>query len=435
MNAAIDYDVIIVGGRPAGSTLAARLGMAGLRVLLLERAQMPALPGASCPIIYASTMALLDDIGADEAEYARGTPRIRRMVNAGAELRGAIWLPMVLGRDYGYAIDRARFDFALWQHALSFPTVTGRLGFSLTDLVCEDGRVVGIVGGEAGQPRETIRARLVIGADGRFSTVARKAGAAQRDTHIENPTSIYYAYWRGAPPYDDQGAAAVAWSPGTGFGFLMMDSADDTVVVAVEGQSALIDPPAGKVEAWYLDLLRSYPVIWERLQHAEMITDVRGMKQIGNLYRQPGGSGWALVGDAYHQKDPIDGQGIYDAVFTAKVLAEVVTAYVTGELTWDEALAQYDETARQETYPMYRSTLQRVQTSLYNESPDWFNRLAVTTWGRWLFEDRLMLEQMGLMLTRQIRPSEMMTAPLVVGALLRGPLRDLSQFLQRQIDK
>ena len=51
-----DYDVIVVGGRPAGATLAARLGRQGLRVLLLERATFPSAPAASCPVIYPATI-------------------------------------------------------------------------------------------------------------------------------------------------------------------------------------------------------------------------------------------------------------------------------------------------------------------------------------------------------------------------------------------
>ncbi len=429
-----EYDVVIVGGRPAGSTLAARLGMAGLRVLMLERAQMPALPGASCPIIYASTMDMLDEIGADEGAYARGTPKIRRMVNAGEAIKGEIAIPMRNGRDYGYAIDRARFDFALWENALRYPTVEGRLGWSAADLILENGRVTGVIASAPGQPRQEIRSKVVVGADGRFSLVARKMGAAQRDEHTDFPTSIYYAYWKNAPPYDENGAAAVAWGDGTGFGFLMMDSADDTVVVAVEGQSEIIDPPPGQVDAWYEELIARYPITAERMRHAERITDVRGMKNIGNLYRQPGGSGWALVGDAYHQKDPLDGQGIYDAVFTAKALARELAAYFAGEQDWETTLRRYDSAARSETYPMYQSTLQRVQVSLYDSSPEWLKWAAANSFGRWLFEDRLIREQMGLMLTRQIAPRDAMSMPLVVGALLRGPLRDLSRFLDRQLE-
>src|SRR3954447_18397958 len=99
--AAADFDVIIVGGRPAGATLAARLGQAGQRVLLLERATFPSVPAASCPVIYAGTMALLDEIGADEADYAQGTPRLRRWVTeVRDDYRTFNLIPAQQGRDY-----------------------------------------------------------------------------------------------------------------------------------------------------------------------------------------------------------------------------------------------------------------------------------------------------------------------------------------------
>ena len=107
----MNYDVIVVGGRLAGSTLAARLGKFGYSVLLLERGTLPSLPAVSSPIIYASTMTLLDEIGAKESEYARDTPKIRRMAQVFSEgVQMAITLPEIEGRDYAYGVDRARFD-------------------------------------------------------------------------------------------------------------------------------------------------------------------------------------------------------------------------------------------------------------------------------------------------------------------------------------
>jgi flavin-dependent dehydrogenase len=429
----LHYDIIIVGGRPAGSTLAARLGQQGLRVLLLERAKMPSLPGASCPIIYASTMEMLDEIGANEAEYARNTPKIRRLINITGEMRADIDIPMAYGRNYAYAIDRARFDGALWEHALSFPTVDGRDTYSMIDLVWDGLQVVGIVGQTAGGTRETITADLVVGADGRFSTVARAVKAGERDHDLDFPTTLYYAYWKNVPPFDDKGAAAIAYGEGEGYGFLIMDSADDTIALAVEGQSEKLVAAPGQVEAFYLDLLRNHPFLWQRLENAERITEVRGMKRIGNLYREPGGLGWALVGDAYHQKDPIDGQGIFDAVYTAKLLAQAIGDWKAGRILWGEALVWYDERARAQTYPMYRATIERVRNSLYPRTPKWFNEFSGRTWLRWLLQDPLYQEQIGMMLTRQISPDEMLSPPIFIGAILRGPLRDLSRFLEKQI--
>lgn len=428
-----DYDVIIVGGRPAGSTLAARLGMVGLRVLLLERSTMPSLPGASSPIIYASTMSLLDEIGADEADYARNTPKIRRMVNLSPTLNFELLIPLAYGRDYGYAIDRARFDDALWRNAARLPSVTAWDGFSVIDLLWEEGRVVGIVGQGADKTKREISADLVVGADGRFSLVARKAEAQTFDEHTDNPTSLLYAYWRGAQPTDGT-PAAMAYGEGSGYGLLIMDSADDTLCVCVEGRADLLESD-GDAKAHYLEMLRSAPPLWERLANAEMTTNVRGMKKVGNLYRQPGGAGWALVGDAYHQKDPIDGQGIYDAVYTAKLLSQAIVKTRDGEMGWNAALTWYDSATRAETYAMYQSTLQRVRSSLYADIPDWAARLLNTSLLRWLMQDRVVQEQLGMMLVRKVAPDRAMTAPLVAGAILRGPLRDLSKRLGEEIER
>ncbi|HEX9371790.1 MAG TPA: NAD(P)/FAD-dependent oxidoreductase, partial [Roseiflexaceae bacterium] len=188
------YDVIIVGGRPAGATLAARLGQAGLRVLLLERATFPSAPAASCPAIYPSTLRLLDEIGADEAEYARSTPKIRRIVSEiRDDFRVTIRIPAVYGRDYLYAIDRARFDAELWRTAARSPGVTARAGFAVADLLREGERVAGVRGRSPGGPEERFTAGCVVGADGRFSLVARKVGARSYDERADLPTAIYYA--------------------------------------------------------------------------------------------------------------------------------------------------------------------------------------------------------------------------------------------------
>lgn len=414
-----DYDVIIVGGRPAGSTLAARLGQAGLRVLLLERAAMPSLPGASSPIIYASTMRLLDEIGADEAEYARATPKIRRMLNATPGMQTEMRIPLLDGRDYAYAIDRARFDAALWANALRH--AEGRQGVGVTDVLWANQRVVGVVT-SAG---EAITADVVVGADGRFSTIARKVGAAERNVHEEHPTSIYYAYWHGARAFDEP--TALAFGQEFGIGYLVMDSADNTTVIAVEGRAELLDPEPGQVDAFYERLIRKHPFLAEIVANAERITATRGMRRIGNLYRQPGGAGWALVGDAYHQKDPIDGQGIYDAVLTAKLLAKAILDWRRGASLWGEAVAAYDAAARRATYPMYNSTLARARGSFYDQTPAW----ALTPM-RWLLQDPLTMERFGMMLTRQIDADRVMTPTLMIGALLRGPLRDLSRFLDKE---
>src|SRR4051794_32326070 len=269
------YDTIIVGGRPAGATLAARLGQAGLRVLLLERAMLPSTPAASCPAIYPATMHMLDEIGADEAAYARGTPRLHHMVSEiRDDFRVLIPMPALFGRDYLYAIDRARFDEALWHTAARCPSVDARQGFAVTDVLRTGEHVTGVVGRQTGGVEQRFTADCVVGADGRFSLIARKVGARSYDQRADLPTTIYYAYWRNVAPYDDRGPLIISYGSGRGYGYLLMDSADGMTCVAVEGRSDALELGDEKGAAPYMRLLRSHPRIWRRLANAEQIGEV-----------------------------------------------------------------------------------------------------------------------------------------------------------------
>src|SRR5262245_10137622 len=420
------YDVIVVGGRPAGATLAARLGLLGLRVLLLERDMFPSAPAASCPVIYPSTMHLLDEIGADEADYARDTPRLREInTQIRDDFRTIIPVPDLFGRDYAYAIDRARFDDALWRTAARQPGVTAIQGIVVTDLLRANGRVSG-VRARAGGAELSWTADCVVGADGRFSLVARKVGARDLDRRDDLPTSIYYAYWRHVAPYGD-GPTIHIFGAGRGIGYLLMDSANGTTCMAVGGRAALFEGderPAYR----YARLLREQPHVWRRLAHAEQATEVRGMRNTGNLYREAGGPGWALVGDALHQKDPLDGQGIYDAVFTAKALAEAIGAWKLAGASWEQALEGYATAVRAETYPMYEVTLERVRLELYTPRPDW----AYKTWVRWVSTDAEYQRRFGLLLARAIDPKRWFPTSAFLGALVRGALGDLGRLLTQQ---
>lgn len=427
------YDVIIVGGRVAGSSLAAYLGQAGVRVLLLERAEFPQEHPASSPLIQPVTMAMLDEIGADESAYARGTSKVRQIVLSDGDLELAMPIPEIEGRQYAYSVERGRFDHALWDNALRYDTVDGHMGFAVTNLLWDDiGKtVIGVEGKPRGsRDKQRFLAKVVVGADGRFSTVARKVDAGQHDEHEDYPTSIYYAYWRGVQPYDEADSSVVAYAaPSYAYGFYAMPSADGMTVIGMEGRADQIDPSGGEVEDFYLARLQEVPKLWARLQNAERVTKIHGMRKIGNMFRDPGGLGWALTGDAYHQKDPIDGQGIYDAVYTSRSLAQALLDWRDSEKTWDEALTWYDQTVRAEAVPQYEMTLFRVQQQMY---PRLNVQLPKFLWQhpvRWLTKDPQYMQLAGLALNRQINPRQSVEPRFMALAMLRGGLRELSERL------
>ncbi len=419
------FDVIIVGGRVAGGALAARLGMAGLHILLLERSTHPSVPAASSPVIYAPAMQLLDEIGADETQYAANTPRLHRwFIEAENAFRVEHTLPMVLGRSYAYAVERGRFDAALWHHAASLPTVEARQQHTVTDLLWDGNRVSGVtVKNVATGELQTHHAALVVGADGRFSAVARKVNAAEHSHHTSHPTSVYYAYWRGVTPPDGTGPPSThLFSPGGDYGILLMDSADGTTGVTIEGRSDVMSVGQGGAQQFYLQTLQRHPAVWARLAHAEQVTPVKGMKRIGNVYRQGGGPGWALVGDAVHQKDPLDGQGIYNALFTAKALANAIIDWRCHHTNWTQALTEYEQAVIAETRPMYHATMGRVQREIYTKRPHWFMK----TFARWLYEDERYRDHWGNLFVRQVDPQRWFSWQALLGPVLRGLWRQLS---------
>src|SRR6185295_1597268 len=116
--------------------------------------------------------------------------------------------PLVWGRDYVVGLDRRHFDYALWEHLARYPSITRHEGYAVTDLVRDaEGRVVGIVGAARGEPPREISAGCVVGADGRFSLVARKAGSPVVKEDREHVSTVYYADWEGVAPLgDDDGA-------------------------------------------------------------------------------------------------------------------------------------------------------------------------------------------------------------------------------------
>lgn len=425
------FDVIVVGGRPSGATLATRLAQGGLRVLLLDRATFPSLPAVSSPIIYACTMALLDEIGAPEAEYAYNTPKIRKLVSESRDYYRAIAvIPEDRGRDYAYAIDRARFDHALWRHAANTHGVTAIEGFGVTDLLWDGQRVIGVEGRRhTSRTPERFYADLVVGADGRWSLVARKVEAPLYNVDDSVATSLYYAYWRNVQPYDLNEPLMVAHGTLDGLGYLIMDSADNTAAVVCEGHTETIErfsQGAGAPEALYEALLRNAPRVWARLQGAERITTVRGLKHTPNYYRQPYGAGWALVGDAVHHKDPLGGQGVYDAVFSAKALAEQYLAYKRGAMDYESAMRGYQARLEEETLPVYHNTL-AARANLAPTNP--FQRLL----GRYLVESPEVIDALARVPARMGDMTQVMTPRTIVLTVARGVARDARRALTGEL--
>ena len=402
------YDVIIVGGRNAGSSLAMRLAQQNLRVFLIDRASFPSLPQVpSSPIIHAGTLQLLAELGFNEQEYTYPDGLITEYVlNFIGHFQ--VVMPtelMKIDRNRAYGIDRNRFDTVLWQRAAQSPQVTAVSNFSATGIQKENGRVTGIIGKNHadGGNQMRVTADVVVGADGRFSWTAREVGAKVVEERNEFIGTSYHAEWEDVAPISPEHPHTLGFY-NTVKGLVVLVIPIDTGKYIVSNYLTMDKANFGpnKLESHYLESLQTIPDVWARLQNARKVTKVVGVKGIQNGYRTPFGDGWVLAGDAVHYKDPIDGQGIYDALLGTKILAEAIRQWKQDGRSWDEAMKFYQDELWQATHPMFLQTVERIKQEAYGKPPPFIVKTII----RWTLTDPEYQSAFMRYIHRAIDPSE-----------------------------
>jgi flavin-dependent dehydrogenase len=418
-----EYDAIIVGGRPAGASLAARLGARGAKLLLLDRSRFPSEPDVpSSAVLYQAGMAMLDELGVDATALESVLAPMPELCFRFADyFHVAAPFPTIAGRNHCYGVDRAGFDDILWRHVARFGSVQQREGFAVRDVLRDaNGRVVGVVGSERGGPDEEIRARCVIGADGRFSLVARKVGSPIVEQETRCLSTVYFAAWEGmVAPRDDVWGLDV-YTTGRGLDLLSCLVPGNRVLVNTHERADRVDIK-GDAQAYYMATLEKVPFVHERLRNAKQVSKVVGMKQVGNGYRRAGGPGWVLVGDAVHYKDPVDGQGMYDALLGARILDQALAPWLAGELGWEAAMTEYERELHAATHDMYVETVSRLRQELYSEPPPFIIKTLI----RWSMTDPAYQLRLLNYLGRAIPVKGWNSGRVMAGAILRGIGRDL----------
>jgi 2-polyprenyl-6-methoxyphenol hydroxylase-like FAD-dependent oxidoreductase len=191
------HDAVVVGGRVAGATVAALLGDRGLRVLLVERVRFPSTTISTHFFRGAGLVGVLDRLGVLDATLALGPPPFRREWNFGFGTPGPEEAPPQEPGDIGFGLSvrREPLDHLLLARAARTPGVEVAQPCAARDVIWEDGRVAGAhLLGDGWQ--DEARARIVIGADGRHSLVARAVGPrTERDD--EPHRTLYYRYVTG----------------------------------------------------------------------------------------------------------------------------------------------------------------------------------------------------------------------------------------------
>ncbi|GGS25169.1 FAD-dependent oxidoreductase [Streptomyces aureoverticillatus] len=342
------YDVIVIGARCAGSPTAMLFAQQGYRVLLLEKARFPQ-DTLSSHYIHQPGVALLNQWGLlDKLIDAGCRPINHQSYEAPGVRLDGFSLP-VDGQRTTYAPRRYVLDPILADGAVA-AGVEFRQSCAVTDLLFEGDRVVGVRYTTPGGAEATDRARLVVGADGMRSLVARKVGAPNV---IEHPrqTCTYYSYWSGVPSHFELYAR-----PGRWIGVIPTND-DLTLLMAYFPQDEF-SQTRKDVEPAYLDAFRTTaPELYERMQAGERVEQLYGTGHQENFFRKAYGPGWALVGDAVNHKDSITARGITEAFLQAQTLTEHIGQDLHDDAALEEALEAYEEDLDENHTSFYQAAL------------------------------------------------------------------------------
>ena len=332
----------MVGGGPAGSATAILLAERGWSVTLLDKAAFPR-PKICGELLSPEAARVLDRLGVLKDVDAAGAQPIRgmRLVAPGGVVLEASYPttgPWRGYRDHALAIERERFDRILLDRARGLP-VDVRERHRVVGLGRDGSRITGVrVEDPEGRAAE-IGARLVVGADGRASIVARELGLLRR--HRLRRMALIQDV-EGLDGFDGMGEIYVDPPDYSILNPVTPERANLSLVVPLEHAT----PFAGRLPDFFRARLRQLRHLAPRIERARPVGPVMAMGPLAYRVAEPREDGVALVGDAAGFHDPFTGEGLYTALRSAELLSEVAHAALRAGDVSRRALTPYTAARR-----------------------------------------------------------------------------------------
>lgn len=374
------YDLVVVGGGPAGSTLSTLVAMQNHRVLLLEKERFPRyqIGESLLPATIHTICSLLDAKGAiEEANFVRKPGGAFRWgVNPevwyflfGAALKKE-------GTSYAYQVERAKFDDILLRNARR-KGVTVLEEHAVKELVVEDGRVCGLRYVDPSGAEKEVRARFVADASGNTSRLYSHVGERVYSEFFRNVA--LFGYFRGGKrlPEPYAGTTLSAAFPGGWFWYIPLGD-DLTSVGAVVSRDHL-DKVKKRNDEGLRELIDSCPAIRDLLATATRVEDgpygeIRVRKDWSYATTRFWAPGMVLVGDAACFVDPVISSGVHLAMYAGLLAARSVNTSLLGTIDEGAAFREYTLRYRREYGTFYQFLMQFYKMDQGEDSYFWAAR-------------------------------------------------------------
>ena len=295
-----------------------------MKVAVVERATFPR-DTLSTHIFETDALAFLSRLGVAEQLRATGAPFIRQSDVRAGDFHQRVEWPQREG-DIGAIATIRRFVLdPILASAAEESGAQVRMATAVTGLVEDAGRIAGVRISTNGREAE-LRARLVVGADGRNSTVANLVGARKYNV-VASERFAYWAFFDGADVGPEPTHAFQRWDER----FVIASPCDNGLYLAVAAPD-LGELPRFRadLEGSFMEYVHSTEPVANALAGARRVGKFFGVLRWVSFFREPCGPGWVLVGDAGHFKDPSAGRGIGDAFCQVDALVPAIVAGLDG---------------------------------------------------------------------------------------------------------
>lgn len=328
------WDVIVMGGGPAGSTCATLLAQQGRRVLLLEKEFFPRhhvgeslIPETYWPLKRIGVLDKIKDAGFTKkfsVQFASGSGKYSRpfyFFETNHHESAVTW-----------QVTRAKFDKILLDHARE-SGVHVIEGAKVIDLLMEGDRVRGVEyavretpDAEPGEPRRA-SASVTVDATGLNALIASKLGLRRRDPCLKK--AVIYGYFKNAmrDPGVDEGATLVLKTQkGNGWFWFLPLANDETSVGVVADPDYLFKGRGRDYEAILMEEIDRCLALAPRMKNAERVGEVYTASDFSYRSSQGAGPGWVLIGDAFGFLDPVYSSGAFLALKSGEFAADAIDA-------------------------------------------------------------------------------------------------------------
>jgi flavin-dependent dehydrogenase len=344
-----NYDAIVIGARCAGSPTAMLLAGKGHRVLLVDKAAFPS-DTMSTHLVHPPGVAALERWGLLEELEATGCPPVEHYSFDFGPVSVAGSPQPIDGVARAYGPRRTILDKILVDAAAKAGAEV-REEFTVEEVVMEDGGVTGIRGHSKGGETVTESAKVVIGADGKHSLLAKTVSPK---SYNERPSQLamYYAYWSDLPVSGFETTIRAE----NRRGWAALPTHEGLTCMPFGWPVEEFKANRGDIEGNFMKALDLAPEFAERVRGATRESKFIGSAELPGYFRKPFGSGWVLVGDAGYHKNPITAMGINDAFRDAELVASALDDSFAERRSFDEGMGEYQQRRDEAAMPVYEFT-------------------------------------------------------------------------------